>query len=120
MLAHWKLDERSVGYAQLEDIADIACRGPVTPDHTLQTKRIPAIFDRDCVEGVEQFQDDYLRYFERHDDGSLALYAHLRTGSVTARPIGARIAAGEYLGVIGSSGNSTGPHLHFEVGFTIS
>jgi murein DD-endopeptidase MepM/ murein hydrolase activator NlpD len=51
------------------------------------------------------------------DDGSLALYAHMRTGSVTAKPIGARIAAGEYLGVIGSSGNSTGPHLHFEVGF---
>ena len=72
MLAHWKLDERSVGYAQIEDIADIACRGPVTPDHTLQTKRIPAIFDRDCVEGVERFRDDYLRYFERHDDGSLA------------------------------------------------
>jgi rhamnose utilization protein RhaD (predicted bifunctional aldolase and dehydrogenase)/NAD(P)-dependent dehydrogenase (short-subunit alcohol dehydrogenase family) len=72
MLAHWKLDERSVGYAQLENIPDIACRGPVTPDHTLQTKRTPAIFDQDCVEGVDRFGDDYLRYFARHDDGTLA------------------------------------------------
>lgn len=52
-----------------------------------------------------------------HDDGSFAYYAHMRKDSLTARPLGARVEAGDYLGVIGSSGISSGPHLHFEVGF---
>lgn len=55
-----------------------------------------------------------------HADGSLAIYSHLRTGSLTAKPVGAVVSTGEYLGVVGSSGNSTQPHLHFEVGFMVA
>jgi len=51
----------------------------------------------------------------RHADGSLSHYLHMKKGSVTTKPVGAAIAVGEYLGVVGSSGSSTGPHLHFEV-----
>lgn len=50
-------------------------------------------------------------------DGSLALYAHMRTGSLTAKAVGETVTSGEYLGVVGSAGYSTGPHLHFEVGY---
>ena len=50
-------------------------------------------------------------------DGSLALYAHMRTGSLTAKAVGETVTTGEYLGVVGSAGYSTGPHLHFEVGY---
>lgn len=71
--------------------------------------------ERSC--SIDEPQGDANLVVIEQDDGSLALYAHMRTGSVTSRPIGARVEAGEYLGVIGSSGNSTGPHLHFEVGF---
>ena len=51
----------------------------------------------------------------RHADGSLSYYLHMKKLSVTAKAVGDTVAAGEYLGVVGSSGSSTGPHLHFEV-----
>ena len=47
-----------------------------------------------------------------HDDGSITIYAHMKEGTVTARKVGDRVEAGDYLGVAGSSGLSTGPHLH--------
>ena len=49
------------------------------------------------------------------DDGLSAIYLHMRSGSVTTAPLGTRVAAGDYLGTVGSSGSSTGPHLHFEL-----
>lgn len=51
----------------------------------------------------------------RHGDGTLARYLHLKRDSVTTRAIGSAITAGEILGKVGSSGISTGPHLHFEL-----
>lgn len=50
----------------------------------------------------------------QHSDGSRSWYWHLKNGSVTTKSLGASVVAGEYLGVVASSGNSTGPHLHFE------
>ena len=49
-----------------------------------------------------------------HENGEYSLYAHLQPGSVRVRT-GERIAAGAQLGKLGSSGNSTEPHLHFQV-----
>jgi murein DD-endopeptidase MepM/ murein hydrolase activator NlpD len=50
-----------------------------------------------------------------HSDGSVAWYGHMKTNSLTPKAVGQTVAAGEYLGIVGSSGNSTGPHLHLEV-----
>lgn len=51
----------------------------------------------------------------RHADGSVAWYGHFKQNSITYKNLGDDVAKGEFLGVVGSSGNSTGPHLHFEV-----
>lgn len=48
------------------------------------------------------------------DDGRFTLYAHLQTGSVRVRP-GERVERGQVLGLVGNTGNSTEPHLHFHV-----
>jgi MYXO-CTERM domain-containing protein len=49
-----------------------------------------------------------------HADGKSTYYAHLMKGSLTVKN-GDSVSCGQHLGKVGSSGNSTGPHLHFEV-----
>jgi murein DD-endopeptidase MepM/ murein hydrolase activator NlpD len=46
--------------------------------------------------------------------GTYALYAHLAPGSVAVTR-GQRVRAGEVLGRVGHTGNSTAPHLHFQL-----
>ncbi|MDD7934591.1 M23 family metallopeptidase [Actinomycetospora straminea] len=47
-------------------------------------------------------------------DGVHVLYAHMDPGSVAVR-VGDRVTRGQQLGLIGSSGISTTPHLHFQI-----
>ncbi|MEU6083673.1 transglycosylase family protein [Streptomyces sp. NPDC047108] len=48
----------------------------------------------------------------RHADGKYSQYAHLSSLSVSA---GQSVTGGQQIGLSGSTGNSSGPHLHFEV-----
>lgn len=47
-----------------------------------------------------------------HGNGFVTLYAHLNTIFVKA---GETVGAGQQVGTVGNTGNSTGPHLHFEI-----
>jgi len=68
-------------------------------------------YDMNCSMGSGTWNAVYIQ----HSDGSIAWYGHLKSGSLTQKSIGETVVAGEFLGAIGSSGSSTGPHLHFEV-----
>jgi hypothetical protein len=47
--------------------------------------------------------------------GNYAFYAHLVPGSIRVK-VGERVTAGQVIGLLGNSGNSGAPHLHFHVG----
>jgi murein DD-endopeptidase MepM/ murein hydrolase activator NlpD len=48
----------------------------------------------------------------RHEDGTTTWYNHMSKFSVT---VGETVYAGDQVGAVGMTGNTTGPHLHFEV-----
>lgn len=48
------------------------------------------------------------------DDGTYALLAHLRQHSVTVEP-GQRVTAGQQLAECGNTGNTSEPHVHFQL-----
>jgi murein DD-endopeptidase MepM/ murein hydrolase activator NlpD len=68
-------------------------------------------FDRNCSSNTLTANSIIIQ----HADGSYALYWHMKKDSVTSKIVGQTVVAGEYLGVVGSSGSASGPHLHFEI-----
>ena len=75
--------------------------------------KVDGEFDQNCQ--LPSPNPDWNAVYVEHTDGSVTWYGHLKEGSLTDQPVGATVAAGDYLGLVGSSGNSSGPHLHFEV-----
>lgn len=50
----------------------------------------------------------------RIDGGHYAFYAHMQPGSLRVK-VGDRVRAGQVLGLLGNTGNTDGPHLHFHI-----
>lgn len=62
---------------------------------------------------VSQYSSSYGNYVAiSHGPGNTTLYAHMSSRSVS---VGDYVNQGDVIGITGSTGNSTGPHLHFEV-----
>lgn len=68
-------------------------------------------FDLQCEENTDPWNGICIL----HEDGSTSWYIHLKKNSLTGVGVGQQIEQGAYLGVVGSSGSSLAPHLHFEV-----
>ncbi len=49
-----------------------------------------------------------------HGNGYKTLYAHLLNNSIVVT-VGQRVTQGQKIGILGSTGRSTGPHTHFEI-----
>lgn len=69
--------------------------------------------DKSC--GFENNKTDWNALYLRHSDGNVTWYGHMKKFSLTNKIIGDSVAEGEFIGYVGSSGFSSGPHLHFEV-----
>jgi murein DD-endopeptidase MepM/ murein hydrolase activator NlpD len=74
------------------------------------------------VDGVPDNQPKQVNGYDKHgnyvvidhQNGEFSLMAHLSPGSIRVRP-GQLVAAGEELGRCGNSGQSTEPHVHWQV-----
>jgi len=62
---------------------------------------------------VSQYSNSYGNYVViSHGSGNTTLYGHMSSRKVT---VGQYVNQGDVIGITGSTGNSTGPHLHFEI-----
>ncbi len=61
------------------------------------------------------FSESYGNVIEiQHADGTITRYAHMKNNSMQVR-VGDTVAGGQQIGQVGSTGQSTGPHLHLEL-----
>lgn len=83
-------------------------------------KNVVAVKDGTVVISTAKRNPDgsYRSYGEyvviNHHDGTMTLYAHMLSGSRKVSE-NQKVSQGQVLGTVGSTGNSTGTHLHFEV-----
>ncbi len=62
---------------------------------------------------ISQYSSSYGNYVViSHGSGNTTLYAHMSSRSVS---VGQTVAQGDVIGITGSTGISSGPHLHFEI-----
>ena len=59
-------DERVWDFVGRSDLAEIASRGPATPDHVIRTKRLPLVASGADAAGVDGYVADYQAYFDRN------------------------------------------------------
>lgn len=70
------------------------------------------LFDREKASVISKGLGNYIAI--KHANGYFTYYAHLVKNSISVK-VGDTIKAGERIAKVGSSGNSSDPHLHFEV-----
>ena len=95
-------------------------------------RKVLAVADSTVVRAVDQFKDQIpgklpsditLKEVDGNHivldlgDGRFAYYAHLQPGSINARnvKVGDTVRRGQVLGLVGNSGHSSAPHLHFHL-----
>lgn len=66
MVARAETGAEARGFASRSDVASIATRGPLTPDHVIRTKRVPVVIDGDPAPAVDAFAAAEAAYFARN------------------------------------------------------
>ncbi|HEB54976.1 MAG TPA: bifunctional aldolase/short-chain dehydrogenase [Gammaproteobacteria bacterium] len=65
-------DPLSLNFSRQQNLAHIASQGPLTPDHVIRTKRVPALLDGDPVSAIDNFAHQYRQYFEKNKSDGLS------------------------------------------------
>jgi murein DD-endopeptidase MepM/ murein hydrolase activator NlpD len=128
----WLAQRFAVDWEQIDPTRRFVKRGgdPADPaDYAIYGQRVIAAADATIVdvldglreqtpgrlpEGVPLAEADGNSVVARLDDGLYMLYAHLQAGSLEVKE-GDKVKRGDALGLVGNSGNTSAPHLHFHV-----
>lgn len=73
---HMKLDGSALAkqYASQKNLSTFTCRGVLTPEHIIRTKRIPLIIENDALESaVQNYVDAYYDYFKQFSNEEICL-----------------------------------------------
>jgi hypothetical protein len=109
---HKGTDIRLKNYVAMDAGVDVLAAAPGTvlrirdsmPDVSIRETGADAVKNREAGNGV----------LIDHGDGWVTQYGHMKRGSIAVKP-GQKVAAGDRLGLVGLSGNTEFPHLHFEI-----
>ncbi len=128
----WLAQRFAVDWEQIDSSRRFVKRGgdPAKPaDYTIYGQRAIAAADATVVQVIDGLRDqtpgalpqgvtlpeaDGNAVVARLDDGLYMLYAHLQRGSIKVKK-GDEVKRGDLLGLVGNSGNTSAPHLHFHV-----
>ncbi len=66
-------DGRHAAFARLDNVAKIATRGPITPDHVIRTKRVPLIMNGKAARECASFAQAYQKFFDKHNPGDCTM-----------------------------------------------
>ena len=103
---HQGTDIELVNFYEMDEGVPIKCAAPGTVVYAHDGE-----FDRQTV-WIDTVNANAV--IVHHADGSDAWYWHMRKNSVRVK-VGDAVKVGDTLGLVGSSGFSSGPHLHFQV-----
>jgi murein DD-endopeptidase MepM/ murein hydrolase activator NlpD len=88
---------------------------PGTHVHAARGGVVVGSRDDSSVGGPDKkFEWDANYVLIKHDDGTLGHYVHLQKGGNRVK-VGDIVKAGDWIGLSGNTGHTTGPHLHFAV-----
>lgn len=93
-------------WGRMHQGVDIACTRVMGPNPPIHAARAGQVAPVSCGSGYG------ICVIIDHLDGDFTLYAHMSGLAVGS---GSSVSAGQVIGYEGSTGNSTGPHLHFEL-----
>jgi rhamnose utilization protein RhaD (predicted bifunctional aldolase and dehydrogenase)/NAD(P)-dependent dehydrogenase (short-subunit alcohol dehydrogenase family) len=65
-IARLNATPEAVGYTLNKDVATYGTQGPLTPDHSIRTKRAPVFIGDDMDAALKTYADEYAAYFKRN------------------------------------------------------
>ena len=71
VLVDWMSESNSMGLSQHENLNAIVQQGPLTPDHVIRTKRLPALINDKIETSIKAYVDDYHAYFQKNKTDDL-------------------------------------------------